>query len=188
MGMSWCRARGTAMAVVVLAVAFVVSACGGGDPGAPADGSRSKTSGSSSSSTSGDVIMAEFGDRVDVGGGLTLTVSAPERFVLSEYAVRADKHGEPIRLDITVENDGSEPYDATESFVGVQSGTAEAGQVIDDEVGMGLLPPVTRVLPSRSLTWPVGFTVEDPSDVVVEVRLDSRAGLPAVALVGGVSD
>jgi hypothetical protein len=112
--------------------------------------------------------QAKFGETFSYGDGLQITVSKPAPYRPSQYAA-CDKGVSHLVWTVTVKNGTTEPYDPSGYSDTVQSGQTEGSSCFDS--GKGLEgEPNTTLLAGRTVTWKVGFGVENPDDVVMEVR------------------
>ena len=96
-----------------------------------------------------------------------MLVARPVRFQPSEYA-SAEKAPAYLSFKITIINGTSKRYDPVMFRVSVQSDDTEADQVFDMENSLGG-PPSTKILPNRQSSFKVGFGVQNPKDLIVQV-------------------
>ncbi len=130
---------------------------------------------------------AGFGGTFTWGDGLVVTVGAPKAFKPSDTAaIRPAKAYE--QFEITVTNRTGSVYDPSALQVGAQSGGKESEQVFDSENGIGGSPSTT-VLDGRKIIFAVGFGVEDPKDIIVDVQpgYDYEPGLFSSDATGNAS-
>jgi hypothetical protein len=109
----------------------------------------------------------KFGSRFNYEDGLVVMVAKPVRFQPSEYAA-VQKAPAYLSFKITIINGTGKRFDPVLFRVSVQSNDAEADAVFDmanDLKG----PPSTVVLPKRQSSFKVGFGVQNPKDLVVQV-------------------
>ena len=123
------------------------------------------TGSTASAEAGGDIGL--FGQTYQWSDGLEVTVSAPEPFTPSETAA-VDEAPAFVRFTITIANNTSATFEPTLFTVGVQSGDREGSQVFDSANGLTGTPS-TAVLVGRQSTFEVGFGVQDPADIVMEV-------------------
>ena len=109
----------------------------------------------------------KLGSRFTYEDGLVVIVSKPVRFQPSEYA-SAEKAPAYLSFKITVINGTSKRFDPVVFQVSVQSNDAEADEVFDSSNGFEG-PPSTAILPNRQSSFKVGFGVQNPKDLVVQV-------------------
>jgi hypothetical protein len=127
------------------------------------------------------VGAALFGDTYSYDDGVSITVAAPEEFDPSATAA-FDAAPSYVRFTVTLANDGTESFDASMAFASAQSGNHEASEVFDSEQGLEGAP-YTSVLTGRSVSWDIGFGVDDPEDVVLQIS-PSWGHEPAVFVSG----
>lgn len=113
----------------------------------------------------------EFGDTFTYPDGLSITFSGPQEFDLSEFAVADTGYAHHVVFDITVDNGTDTQFNPrvfiTEGF----SGDREASQFFDFPGGIGAAPDVN--IPSgSSLTWQIGFDIEDLDDITLTASPD----------------
>ena len=114
-----------------------------------------------------DVGQAIFGETFTYEDGVSITVDPPEIFSPSEFAAH-DEAPSYVRFTITLVNDSTDSFDASFALTNAQSGQSEAAGIYDFDQGLEG-PPHTSLLPGRTVSWDVGFGVEDPEDVVLEI-------------------
>jgi hypothetical protein len=112
--------------------------------------------------------QAKFGETYSYGDGLQITVSKPAPYRPSQYAA-CEKGATHLVWTVTVKNGTAEPYDPGGYSDTVQSGQSEGSSCFDTAKGLEG-EPSTTLLAGRTVTWKVGFGVENPNDVVMEVR------------------
>ncbi|MFC5947091.1 phage holin family protein [Pseudonocardia lutea] len=122
----------------------------------------------SDSSVSSNV--GTWGQAFRYGDGLTVTVSEPVAYKPSRYAVTTT--GRAVKVDITVTNESSQPFDSAIVQITGSHGGFSAPQIFDSAKGLVGAPSGT-VLPGKSITFPVGLEVGDEvGDFQVEVTPD----------------
>jgi hypothetical protein len=109
---------------------------------------------------------ALFGETWEYTDGISVTVSAPQHFEPSDTAV-ADDAAAYVVFDVTIVNGSEEPWEPI-VITSVQSGNTEAAEVFDTANGLNGTPSTT-VLPGREVTFPIGYGVADPEDLVLEI-------------------
>jgi hypothetical protein len=124
---------------------------------------------------------AIFGDTYTYEDGVSITVGPPEEFSPSSSAAY-DAAPTYVRFTVTLANDGSGSFDASSTYASVQSGSHEASEVYDSARGLEG-PPYTSLLPGRTVSWDIGFGVDDPQDIVLEIS-PSWGHEPAVFVTG----
>lgn len=111
-------------------------------------------------------LTAQFGGALTYLDGISVSVSAPAVFVPGEFASTPDPGTEPVVFTIVLTNGSKEPYDPSLVYETVTSGGVESSSMWDDSLGAS---PATTVLPGRSVTYKVAYSVKDPTDVVMEI-------------------
>lgn len=112
-----------------------------------------------------------FGDTYTYDNGLAVTVGEPTEFTPSEFAAAGEATAY-LAFEFKVVNNTGENFDPALFFVTAQSGNAEAEQVFDTEQGFEG-SPTTQLLDGREAVFTLGFGVDDPTDIVMEVNPDS---------------
>ncbi len=137
----------------------------------PADGSGESGADEDkpATDTDADDNIAPFGDTLKRGDGLEVTVSPPESFTPGRYSAGGEGSPEHVRFEVTLKNGTDEAFDPSMLYATVTSGGVEGEEIFDDGLEGA---PMTTVLPGKSVTYPVGFGVEDSSDVLMEIELD----------------
>ncbi len=113
--------------------------------------------------------VALFGETLTRDDGLELTVSEPQPFTPSEWAAGGEGSAQHVRFEITITNGTAEKFDPSMIYPTVTSGGVEGEEVFDEGLDGA---PMTTVLPGKSVTFPIGFGVEDAADVLMEIELD----------------
>lgn len=75
-------------------------------------------------------------------------------------------------VDLPTHHKCGETFDPVLFNATMESGNAEAPQVFDSEEQL-MGPPQTKLLEGREARFPVGFTVKNPKDLVLEVSPDA---------------
>ncbi len=112
--------------------------------------------------------VATFGKTYTYKDGLSVTVSAPAPFKPSSSAAGVTKGTSAVVFTITIVNKTTTPFDPVLFHTTAQSGNTEATSIFDSQNGIGL-PPSTKLLPGREVTFKTAFSVADPKDIVMEV-------------------
>lgn len=110
------------------------------------------------------------GETAAYDDGLEITVSAPEPYTPSEYAIGHTEGNDPYTFTVTVENTGEAGIDVTLLLPVARTGErgAEAEEIYDDVVGGGF---TGEVLPGRSASAEYAFDI--PADAAaIEVQID----------------
>lgn len=134
-----------------------------------------------SNSADDGVGEAIFGDTYSYEDGVSITVAPPEEFNPSATAA-FDAAPSYVRFTVTLANDGTGSFDASLASASVQSGNHEGSEVFDSEQGLEGAP-YTSVLTGRTVSWDIGFGVDDPEDVVLQIS-PSWEHEPAVFVSG----
>lgn len=125
-----------------------------------------------------------FGDDWTYENGVTVTLSQPADYTPSDSSFDPSNAPAHVTFEVTVTNDGEEDYDPVLLSLSAQSGSTPAEQIFDSAQGVGGSPSTT-LLPGRSVTFPVAFGVQDPTDLVVEVSPGFE--YQSVVFTGGVT-
>lgn len=159
-----------------LAAASIIGLTLAGCSGSPATGTSGEAApnmtevaaaaGNSAPATDAAKTTFTFGETATFDG-LTLGISAPEAFTPSQYAYTGSQPNN-VKFTITITNTATEGYDPTLTFISASSGSQEAEQIFDTEGGLTLAPSTT-ILPGASVSYPVGFNVADPAQIVMDV-------------------
>lgn len=111
--------------------------------------------------------MYAFGDTVTFEGGSTLTVEAPVKFRPKRFAAGGEAFPAHVKYKATFTNNTDEVFDPALSSGSVSSAGIEGDSVFQD----GLDAPDNPVLPGKSVTWWMGYGVQDPADTQLTVSL-----------------
>lgn len=134
------------------------------DPGAGQDGEQPEAP------VAGDLA---FGETMAWDDGVALTVSVPEPYTPSDFAVGATRANSVV-FTLTVTNNSTEDL-APLPLPALTSGDQEVSQVFDigsdvfetgDDVGF---PPTATIEPGGSVSWRAAWSVDDPSSLTMEV-------------------
>lgn len=109
----------------------------------------------------------KFGQTYTWENGLAVTVSTPKPFKPSEYAA-AEKATAYLEWTVTIVNGTKDNYDPSLFSTTLQSANTEASEVFDMENGFEGSPSTT-LLPGRESKFKIGYGVQDPKDLVLEV-------------------
>lgn len=110
-----------------------------------------------------------FGDSYEWPDGLKVTVSQPEPFTPSEYAAGTTDGWDNLAWTVTIENGTDENFDPIDIWINVASGGQEGSEVYDSDNGYGDYPEST-VLPGKSITWNVAYSIADPNDLQLSIE------------------
>lgn len=114
-----------------------------------------------------------FGETMTWDDGVALTVSAPEPYTPSEFAVGATRENHVV-FTLTLTNGSAEDLSPL-PLPTLSSGDQEVSQVVDlgndllgpaDDVG---IPPTGTIEPGGSVSWRVAWSVDDTSSLTLEV-------------------
>jgi hypothetical protein len=115
-----------------------------------------------------DDQVSGWGETVTFDDGLQVQVAAPELYRPGSYSAGHDK-ARAVRINITVTNGGSQPFDPVVMLVNASHGGQMASPIFDSQNGIGGAPQ-TNVLPGKSTMFPVAFSIGDqPGELQVEV-------------------
>lgn len=160
-------ARATA---ALLAVSLIAGCTSGQVADSPAVGDNRPSATKTADATPAEPINPTFGETFEWSDGLSVTVSAPSEFVPSSSAL-AGPAASYLAFTVTLVNGTDQNYEPGGFFATMQSGNAEAEQVFDieQEFSGG---PQTVLLPGREVEFKIGFGVNDPTDLVLQVMPD----------------
>lgn len=176
----------TTITIASITAALALTACGPTTAGSSSDDEPRGTNTTSSDYTRDaiededevedfDVDTADesmptnaFGETFTYEDGISVHVSEPEAFTPSEWAAGGESHDQHARFTVRVVNKSGAPFDASGAYPSVASGAGEGDEVFDMDSGLAG-PPETALLPGRESSWKVGFGVDDPADLVVQV-------------------
>lgn len=114
--------------------------------------------------------VAEMGGEVfTYEDGLVVSTTTPKVYEPGRYAITGE-NPVAVRFDVTVTNNGSKPFDPTFFGVDASYGGQPASQIIDISNKIGASPQ-TKVLPGKSITFSVAFSIiEGPGEFQVDLR------------------
>ncbi|MCD2441432.1 DUF2510 domain-containing protein [Agromyces sp. SYSU K20354] len=119
-----------------------------------------------------------FGDTMTWDDGVSLTVSVPEPYTPSEFAVGATQ-AENVVFTLTLTNNSPEELQPL-PLPTLSSGDQEVSQIFDigsdvfdpgDDVG---IPPTAPVAPGASISWRAAWSVDDPSSLTLQAAPSFR--------------
>lgn len=113
---------------------------------------------------------AKFGETWAFEDGLQVTVSKPETFKPDEWSMGGEGYDHAVRFTVTIVNKTGENFDPTMFHATVQSGDREGDQIFDSANGLEGAPS-TVILDGRETTFDIGFGVDDPKDIVMELTV-----------------
>lgn len=120
-----------------------------------------------------DAGSLAFGETMTWDDGVALTVSAPEPYTPSEFAVGATRANHVV-VTLTLTNGSTEDLQPL-PLPSMSAGDQEVSQVVDlgndllgpaDDVG---IPPTATIEPGGSISWRVAWSVDDPSSLTLQV-------------------
>ncbi|MEV1129273.1 DUF308 domain-containing protein [Agromyces sp. NPDC049794] len=129
-----------------------------------------------------DAGNLRFGETMTWDDGVALTVSVPEPYTPSDFAVGATQANHVV-FTLTITNDSSEDLQPL-PLPTLSSGDQEVSQIVDlggdllnpaDDVG---IPPTATVEPGGSVTWRVAWSLDDPSSLTLQAA--PSLGYPSV--------
>lgn len=119
-----------------------------------------------------------FGDTYtsDTTGNM-LTISTPQPFEPSDTAVA--EQGRGVVLEVKAENASAEPLNAYDFSFSATCGGVGAPMVYDSEQGLDGGTPPGDILPGRSSTWRLAFTIPrpDPCELIVTLNFGLGDGV-----------
>lgn len=133
----------------------------------PAAGTNTASESVDTPSSEPESSNKSFGDTVTFDGGVQITIGKPFKVTPSQYAAVKKSPGY-IAFKITVVNTGTENYDPSTFYTTMQSGDTEADEIFDSQRGFEGSPS-TKILPGRQGTFKIGYGVQNPKDLVLEV-------------------
>ena len=115
------------------------------------------------------VQVAAFGGTSSWETGVEVTVSAPEAFRPSQYAFGADR-ARNVSFEINVENGSDAPLELATMMIQASFNGQPIEQIFDTTKDIGGTP-ATSVLPGKSATFTVGYSLDkDPGELQLEIR------------------
>lgn len=116
-----------------------------------------------------DDMIAAFGEVFDYTNGVSISVSEGVAFQPSGTAAGAVDGQTHLAFTITLTNGTNEAIDPY-TYETVSSGGSEASSIFDMDNPIGDVggSPMTSLLPGKSVSWIVGYSVADPADLVFE--------------------
>lgn len=163
--------------LAVAALVVVLAGCGG-TSGEKSDanpqGSNADKPAASEETTQSpepEAANPKFGQTYTWDDGMSVVISKPQSFTPSEYAgvEGATKY---VKFGVRLVNKTGKPFDPALVYATLQSGNEEAEAVYDSENSIGESPS-TKLLDGREAKWVIGFAVNDPADLVLEISPDA---------------
>ena len=119
----------------------------------------------------------KFGETVTYESGLQVTVSKPKPTRITEYAAMTKKWKAYQAFDVVVLNDSGKNFDVSAMYFTMQSNDEEAEQIFDEGFDG---PPSTTLLDGRQSKFRIGFGVNNPNDMVLELELGDFESEPTI--------
>lgn len=166
------------IAIAGATAALSLAACGGVTEAADSPDSTTPSSSSSNdwtpepyedeapAPTPDAPTVLGFGDEWKYEDGMSVKVTEPATFTPGEYSAGGEGFPSHVRFDITLTNNTSAAFDPTLAMDSVVSGGVEGDAVFDDGLEGS---PMSTLLPGKSVTYSVGYGVQDATDVQIEV-------------------
>lgn len=120
-----------------------------------------------------DAAGLAFGETMTWDDGVALTVSAPEPYTPSDFAVGATRASHVV-VTLTITNDSTEDLQPL-PLPSLSSGDQEVSRIFDlgsdltspaDDVG---IPPTATIEPGGSVSWRAAWSLDDPSSLTLQV-------------------
>jgi hypothetical protein len=111
-----------------------------------------------------------FGDTATFSDGVTISISAPTPYTPVGTDTAGLTFPHDVRDTVTIHNGSTTPIDQP-AYVTVATSGGQSAPDIFDESTVNQVPAVT-ILSGQSLTYPIGFSVADPSGLTVTYSLD----------------
>jgi hypothetical protein len=150
-----------------IAASISLSACstGGTNTGnAPA----ADTVKSSAPAAPAKPVNPAFGQTFTYKDGVSITVSAPVAFTPGQYAAGATQAHDVI-FTFTIKNGSTKNLNPVVSPQVTSAGVAGSDVFDSQTPDLAGFPPTAAVLPGGSITWKSGFSVADPTKLIVQV-------------------
>lgn len=126
----------------------------------------------SSTATATTAASGGFGSPLDLGGGISLTISTPKSFVPGKFASNYLKGQSANNFDVTVKNGGTANLDPSTILLSANSGTNTCSDVLDGDNGI-TGAPTDPVAAGTSITFKFAFACDaksgDPFHLSVSV-------------------
>lgn len=173
--------------VLVAAVALsVMTLAGCGNDPKVTDSPKTGSNASTSSSPDEDVATTEtpaenptFGETVTYENGLEITVKKPTPTQIGEYAAMEKKWNAYQAFEVVVVNGTGKNFDVSAMYFTMQSNDIEAEEIYDSENGFNGTP-TTTLLDGRQSKFRVGFGVDNPKDMVLQIELGDFESEPTI--------
>lgn len=142
-------------------------------PGLPLPGQDDPSADPAPEQPQADAGSLAFGETMTWDDGVALTVSAPEPYTPSDFAVGATGANHVV-FTLTLTNGSAEDLQPL-PLPTLSSGDQEVSQIVDvssdvfgpgDDVG---IPPTATIEPGGSVSWRAAWSVDDPSSLTLQV-------------------
>lgn len=110
----------------------------------------------------------KFGQSAAWPDGVKVTVVNAGVFTPADTAVKGSE-GTHTLFEVTIENGSKENFNPNSLSISASSGSKEAESIFDTANGLDG-EPTTDVLPGKSISFKVGFTLADPNDITLQVK------------------
>jgi hypothetical protein len=164
-----------------LCALLVLTACGG----PYSDAAPQLLPASATSAPAGEPV-ARNDNRRALGNDLTITISTPKSFTPTDTAYPRTPRA--VAFELTIDNDGTGTYRASQLAVTATCNSADALQVIDSTQGYtGFVGATDNVPPGQSLRVVVAFAVPAERAVLrLNVQPDASGGSETTVFEGSV--
>lgn len=159
---------------VGLVAALALTACGGkkADPASTATPSDTATT---TAATSGG-----FGSALNLGAGISLTISAPKSFVPGQFASNYLKGQAANIFDVTVKNAGTTDLDPSTILFTINSGTNACPDVLDGDNGI-TGAPTDPIAAGASTTFKFAIACDAKAGDALSVAVAVGAGTASIS-------
>jgi hypothetical protein len=128
--------------------------------------------GDDETATAEETPVPEYGNFSDLNAmtyddGLGVKVSDLTDFAPSESAA-FDEAPAYLQVTVTITNNTGTDFDPSGFYATASSGGVEAPEIFDSENGIDG-SPTTTVIPGKSVSFPIAFSVQDPADFLLEI-------------------
>jgi len=172
-----------AFAALAASVVFL-SGCGGDSKVTddPKTGSNASTKEAESEPDPEETTEApkenpKFGQTVTYENGIQVTVGKPKSTKITEYAAMTKKWKSYQAFEVVVVNNSGKNFDVSGLYFTMQSNDEEAEQIFDEGFDGA---PSTTLLDGRQSKFRIGFGVNNPEDMVLELELGDFESEPTI--------
>lgn len=156
--------------VGILATALLLSACGGGED---TTATESTSDQSLVTETAAPTVEGAFGAPLDLGNGVTVTISEPKGFTPGQFASNFVPGQTANIVDITVKNGGTAELDLASILYAAESGTNYCVDVLDGDNGVNGAPmDVIAAGASSTFTYAVACDAKAGDPLKLSVTLN----------------